>query len=227
MSDQTKPEGGPMENPEPAAQEKTEAGLGLDPSVSLEQMKGIIDHLQNEADAANARAEAEKDQTLRLLADMENLRKRTEREREETAKYAITRFAKDILDVGDNFQRAIQAVPATAVEEDPALKVLLDGVILAERAFLSALERHGVRQISPAGQPFNPHQHQAVMETEDASVPAGTVLQVYQAGYMIEDRCLRPAMVTVSRGGPKAAPAGAEAAANGNGPASGTDTGGG
>lgn len=228
MSDQTKPEGAPTENPEPAAQDNAEAGFKIDPSVSLEQMRGIIDHLQNEADAANARAEAEKNQTLRLLADMENLRRRTEREKEETAKYAITKFAKDVVDVGDNFQRAIQAVPAKAAEEDAALKSLLDGVILAERAFLAALERHGVRQVSPAGQPFNPHQHQAVMETEDASVPAGTVLQVFQAGYMIEDRCLRPAMVTVSRGGPKASAAPApDAAANSNGPGSGTDTSGG
>lgn len=215
MSDQTKPEAGSAENPELAGQESAGAGVSIDPAVSLVQMKEIVAHLQNEIDAANAKIQDEKNQTLRLLADMENLRKRTEREKEETAKYAITKFAKDVVDVGDNFQRAIQSVPPKAAEDDAALKSLLDGVTLAERAFLAVLERHGVRQVSPAGQPFNPYQHQAVMETEDASVPAGTVLQVFQAGYMIDDRCLRPAMVTVSRGGPKAAAVSPENGTNG------------
>jgi molecular chaperone GrpE len=111
------------------------------------------------------------------------------------------------LSIGDNFQRAIAAVPKDAVDTDPALKTLLEGVILAERDYKTALERHGVRAIDPAGQPFNPHHHQAVMEQENADVPAGTVLQVYQVGYMIDDRNLRPAMVVVSSGGPKTAKA--------------------
>lgn len=218
MSQQTKPEGGPAEKPELGGQDNAgDESFAFDPVVPAEQMKEIVAHLQDELDAALAKIEAEKAQTLRLLADMENLRKRTEREKEETAKYAITRFAKDILDVGDNFQRTIQAVPAKAADDDASLKSLLDGVTLAERAFIAALERHGVRQVSPAGQPFNPHQHQAVMETEDPSVPAGTVLQVFQAGYMIEDRCLRPAMVTVSRGGPKLSAEAKAAPETGNG----------
>ena len=95
-------------------------------------------------------------------------------------------------------------MPKGAVDNDPALKNLLDGVVLAEREFRAVLERNGVRLVDPAGQAFNPHQHQAVMEKEDATVPNGTVLQVFQSGYLIDDRCLRPAMVVVSRGGPKA-----------------------
>jgi molecular chaperone GrpE len=175
--------------------------------IGVEQLKAMIAALQADLDKKTAEIAAKQDQYLRAVAETENVRRRLEREKEETAKYAITRFAKDILSVGDNFQRAIAAVPKDAIETDPALKTLLDGVILAERDYKTALERHGVRVIDPAGQPFNPHHHQAVMEQEKTDVPAGTVLQVYQVGYMIDDRNLRPAMVVVSRGGPKTAKA--------------------
>lgn len=203
-------------SPEPVQTEETNPATGeaapdedapaanVLPDIPYEQLKQIASHLQGELEAAQARMEALKTQNLRLMADMENLRKRTEREKEDASKYAVTRFAKDIAEVGDNFQLAIQAVPAAAAEQDAALKSFLEGVVVAERAFLATLERHGVRQIAAQGQPFNPHQHQAVTEVEDASVPTGTVVQVFQAGYMLEDRCLRPAMVAVSRGGPKA-----------------------
>ncbi len=134
---------------------------------------------------------------------MDNLRKRTEREKAETAKYAVTKFAADVVGVVDNFERAASTVPVEAAESDPVLKSFLGGVLLAEREFLAVLERHGVKRVEAQGQPFNPHLHQAVMEREDASVPHGMVLQVFQPGFMIEDRCLRPAMVVVSTGGPK------------------------
>ncbi|MEW5962127.1 MAG: nucleotide exchange factor GrpE [Pseudomonadota bacterium] len=150
------------------------------------------------------------DRLLRAQADLENFRKRTEREREETAKYAISKFARDVVAVADNFERATAAVAPDELADNPALGALLDGVKMTEREFLNALERHGVTRMAPKGETFDPNVHQAVMEQHDTAVPAGTVLQVYQAGYMIEDRCLRPAMVVVSRGGPKqpkAAPA--------------------
>jgi len=143
------------------------------------------------------------DRLLRAHAEMENVRKRTERDKAETAKYAISRFAHDMVAVFDNFQRAVAAVPAGAAEQDPALKTLLDGVTMTERAALKVLEAHGVRRIDSQGELFNPHLHQAVMEQEKADVPAGTVLQVLQAGYVIEDRVLRPAMVVTAKGGPK------------------------
>jgi molecular chaperone GrpE len=156
---------------------------------------------------AGLRAEAAdlKDRLLRAHAEVENIRKRSEREKEETAKYAITRLARDIVSVGDNFQRAIDAVPPDAVEQDSALKSFLEGVTLTERELLNVLERYGIRKMTPTGEPFNPHLHQAVMEMQRTDVPAGTVVQVFQAGFVIEDRVLRPAMVAVSRGGPKAA----------------------
>lgn len=142
-----------------------------------------------------------KDRLLRAHAEMDNIRKRTEREKSEAHKYAVTRLAKDIVTVGDNFQRAIESVPAEAIEQAPALKSFVEGVTMTERELLNALERHGIKRIDPKGQPFNPHQHQAVMEQPNPDVPSGTVTQVFQFGYMIEDRVLRPAMVVVAKGG--------------------------
>jgi molecular chaperone GrpE len=153
--------------------------------------------------ALQAEATDFKDKWLRAHAEIENVRKRTEREKEETAKYAITRLARDIVSVGDNFQRAISAVPADAAESDPALKSFLEGVTLTERELLNALERHGIKRQVAMNEPFNPHLHQAVMEIPRSDVPEGTVVQVFQTGFMIEDRVLRPAMVAVAKGGPK------------------------
>jgi molecular chaperone GrpE len=195
MSDENKP----IEETTPAAPASDEI------EVDAEQLKAMIIALQGELEKKSAELAAKHDSYLRAVAETENVRRRLEKDKEETAKYAIGKFAKDILSVGDNFQRAIAAVPKDAVEADPALKTLLDGVVLAERDFRGALERHGIRTIDPVGETFNPHHHQAVMEQENADVPAGTVLQVFQVGYLIEDRCLRPAMVVVSKGGPKAA----------------------
>lgn len=144
-----------------------------------------------------------KDKYLRAHAEMDNIRKRAEREKDETAKYAITRFARDMLNVGDNFQRALASVPAGAADADATLKSLVDGVSMSEREFNATLERNGVKRIEAMGQPFNPHLHQAVMEMAKADVPSGTVVQVFQAGYVIDERTLRPAMVVVSTGGPK------------------------
>lgn len=172
------------------------------------------------------------DRLVRAHAEIQNLHKRLEREREETAKYAITKFARDTVAVADNFERAIISVPQEALEDNPVLKSLLDGVTMTEREFLNVLERHGVKRIDPKGEPFDPHNQQAMMEQEDPSVPAGTVLQVYQPGYMIGDRALRPAMVVVSKGGPKpnakstATPAeDADAAGTANGPNGGSAAG--
>ncbi len=122
------------------------------------------------------------DRLLRAHAEMDNLRKRTERDKEDTAKYAISKFARDVLAVGDNLQRATAAVPPGAADADPALKALIDGVGLTEREFLNVLERNGVKRIDPEGQPFNPHQHQAMIEIDQPDVAPGTIVQVYQPG---------------------------------------------
>lgn len=141
-----------------------------------------------------------KDQALRALAETENIRRRSEREREDTAKYAISGFAKSLLDAADNLRRAIDAVPAGAVEADAALKTLVDGVAATERQLLAAFERHGVTRIEPVGETFDPNFHQAMFELPGTGKPAGTIVQVVQPGYVLQGRLLRPAMVGVARG---------------------------
>jgi molecular chaperone GrpE len=172
------------------------------------------DALAAQIEQLNAEKADLTDRLVRAHAEIQNLHKRLEREREETAKYAIAKFARDTVAVADNFERAIMSVPEEALADNPVLKSLLDGVTMTEREFLNVLERHGVKRIDPKGEPFDPHNQQAMMEQEDPSVPAGTVLQVYQPGYMIADRVLRPAMVVVSKGGPKAGAKTAAAAAD-------------
>jgi molecular chaperone GrpE len=147
-----------------------------------------------------------KDRMLRTLAEMENLRKRTAREVSDARTYGISGFARDVLDIVDNLQRALDAVPAEArAAADPGLKALIEGVELTERSLHNALEKHGVKRFDPAGEKFDPNVHQAMYEVPDSSIPVGTVAQVIQAGYMIGERILRPALVGVAKGGAKAA----------------------
>ncbi|KAB2851185.1 MAG: nucleotide exchange factor GrpE [Hyphomicrobiaceae bacterium] len=147
-----------------------------------------------------------RERVLRTLAEMENLRRRTERERIDASKFAITRFARDMLTVADNLDRALGTVAAEAAEKDATLKGFFEGVQLTQREFLNVLERHGVKKVEADGQRFDPNLHQAMMEMENPDVPAGTVIKSFQPAYVIEDRILRPAMVVVSKGGPKPAP---------------------
>jgi molecular chaperone GrpE len=151
-----------------------------------------------------------KDRLLRTLADMDNMRKRTEREVADARVYGISTFARDILGVADNMHRAMQALDdELRAKADEATKALLEGVELTERELMNVLEKHGVKRIEPLGQKFDPNRHQAMFEVEDASLPSGSVVQVMQAGYLIGERVLRPALVAVSKGGAKAAPAAA------------------
>src|SRR3954471_13649158 len=160
---------------------------------------GSVELLQQEA--ADAR-----DKMLRTLAEMENLRKRTAREVSDARTYGITGFARDVLDIADNLQRALDAVSAEArAAADPGLKALIEGVELTERSLHNALEKHGVKKFDPAGEKFDPNVHQAMYEVPDPSVPSGTIAQVIQSGYMIGERVLRPALVGVAKGGAKAA----------------------
>jgi molecular chaperone GrpE len=158
-----------------------------------------------------------KDRLLRSLAEMENMRRRTEREVADARLYGISAFARDMLNVADNMHRALHALDEELRgRADAGLKALLDGVELTERELMNALEKHGVKRIEPLGQKFDPNRHQAMYEIEDASVPAGSVVQVVQAGYMIGERVLRPAMVAVAKGGAKAAPSAPESASQAN-----------
>jgi molecular chaperone GrpE len=159
-----------------------------------------------------------KDKLLRALADMENLRKRTEREVADARSYAITGFARDVLQVADTMHRAFEHIgPELRESTDPSVRGLVEGLDLNERELLKVLEKHGVKMFSPLGEKFDPNFHQAMYEVADGSAAPGTVAQVIQAGYLIGERMLRPALVAVAKAPPKApAPS-----ANDN---SGTDT---
>jgi molecular chaperone GrpE len=162
-----------------------------------------------------------KDKLLRSLAEMENLRKRTERQVADAREYGIAAFARDILAVADNMERALGALDADLREKaDAGTKALLDGVELTERELLKVLEKHGVKKFEPLDEKFDPNLHQAMYEVPDTSRPAGTVVRVIQPGYMIGERVLRPALVAVAKGGPKAS---MEAPANDNAGASSQD----
>ncbi len=140
------------------------------------------------------------DKTLRLVAEMENLRRRTERDKAEFSKYAISEFARELLSVGDNIRRAIESVQSED-SDNPALRSLLEGIEVTERELIKAFEKHQVKRFDPQGEPFNPHLHDAMTRIDVPNVAADTVVQVVQAGYMIGDRVLRPAAVIVAKGG--------------------------
>ena len=158
-----------------------------------------------------------KDRLLRTLAEMENLRRRTEREVADARIYGVTNFARDIVGVADSMERAMKALDDEIRDKaDAGVKALLDGVELTERELLKVLEKHGVTKLEPKGQKFDPNMHQAMFEMPDPSMPAGMVTQVVQPGYKIGERVLRPAMVGVSKGGPKQAPTSGDLPANDN-----------
>lgn len=149
-----------------------------------------------------------RDRFLRLAAEMDNLRRRTDRDVKDAKSYSVAGFARDMLAVSDNLRRALDAIPAEArASADLGLGALIEGVEMTERSMLSALERHGVKKIEAEGEKFDPHFHQAMFEVPNPDVPHNTVVQVVQAGFVIGERVLRPAMVGVAKGGPKDAAA--------------------
>jgi molecular chaperone GrpE len=160
--------------------------------------------------AENSQQEAEisqlKDQMLRTAAEMENLRRRTQKEVADARDFSISKFARDMLGVADNLRRALDHIPEEE-KSQPGIKTLSEGVEMTERELLSALEKNGVKMINPEGQKFDPNFHQAMFEVPNTEVPNNTCVQVVQVGYVIGERMLRPAMVGVSKGGPKQAAA--------------------
>lgn len=152
----------------------------------------------------NAENAALKDKVLRTMAEMENLRRRTEKEVADAKSYGISNFAREMLSVADNLHRAIASVSTeTRASGHEGLNSLVEGVELTEKDLLSRLARFNVKPIEPEGKKFDPNMHEALFEVPDESVPAGTVVQVVEKGYAIGDRVLRPAKVGVSRGGPR------------------------
>lgn len=182
------------------------------------------DELLDDIDALEAEAEAEdgqdipqaeilaeenaqlRDKLMRAAAEMENLRKRTEREIADTRAYAIANFARDMLTATDNLSRALMVVPQEARDSaDASMTSLIDGIEMTEREMQRLLQKNGVKPIEAEGLKFDPHRHQAMFEVPNTEVPEGTVVQVVQAGFAIGERVLRPAMVGVAKGGPKPA----------------------
>jgi molecular chaperone GrpE len=152
-------------------------------------------------EALKAEVESLKDQRLRALAEAENVRRRSDKEKAEASQYAVTKFARDMLGIADNFSRALAACPPAAREAaDPQIKAVLDGVEATDRQLIATLERYGVKQVDTSGK-FDPNLHQAIAEVPGNGKPAGAIVDVVQAGFMIGDRLLRPAMVTVARRG--------------------------
>jgi len=162
------------------------------------------EELSPEARATELEAElAEyKDRLLRALAETENVRRRAQRERDDTSKYAIAGFAKDLLSAADNLRRALESLPASEAK-DERTRSLLAGVAATERELLGVFERHGIKRIDPKGEVFDHNFHQAIFETERPDQPSGSVVEVLQPGYALHDRLLRPAMVGVAKGGPR------------------------
>jgi len=195
MSDFKKADHSPSEAPEDATEANNMAEAPVpagepDPFVVLQNLQ-----------AENADL---KDKVLRTLADMENLRRRTEKEVADVKTYAVTSFARDMLTFADNLRRAVDSLPTELREgADGPVKSLIEGLELTERDFLSRLARYGVKKLEPEGGKFDPNMHEALFEIPNEAVPSGTVMQVVEAGYAIGDRVLRPAKVGISRGGPK------------------------
>src|SRR5690349_7396104 len=190
----------------------TMAQDGFEPRPEMEKPANANDAAAPAAEGADTDAlKAEnadlKDRLLRLAAEMDNLRKRMEREIADTRAYAITKFARDMLTATDSLSRAMLMLPSEARETaDGPMKSLIEGIELTEREMQRLLSVHGVKPIEAEGQKFDPHKHQAMFEVPDPSRPEGTVVQVVQTGYAIGDRVLRPAMVGIAKGGAAPSP---------------------
>jgi molecular chaperone GrpE len=151
-------------------------------------------------EALRAEIDVLKDQRLRALAEVENVRRRADKERVEASQYAVTKFARDMLGIADNFARALAAVPAEIRDAaDPQVKAVLDGIEATDRQLIQTLERYGVKAVDTSDGKFDPNLHQAIAEVPASGKPPGSIVDVMQTGFMIGERLLRPAMVTVAK----------------------------
>jgi len=168
-------------------------------------IEASFDALERQAELLQAEKAELQDKLLRAMAENQNVRRRAQQDVERERKFGIERFAKDILSVADNLGRALSALPADPSQLDPSIRNVITGVQATERELLAVLERNGVTRVEALGKPFNAEFHQAVIEVNDPSQPAGTVVQELAPGYLIAGRLLRAAMVAVSKNEPAAA----------------------
>jgi molecular chaperone GrpE len=206
-----KPSAPHRESDEPVMEPKEQPGSGslfaaAREKLGLSSSEAELERVKNEAanlvGKLNEELANEKDAKLRLAAEMENLRRRTEREKLDAAKYANTRFGRDLLAVADTFERAMATIDKSQFDEASPVGKFLEGIELTQRQLQNAFEKHGIRRLECAGEKFDPNLHEAMMEMVSEDAPAGTVLQVYETAYMIEDRVLRPAKVIVAKAPP-------------------------
>ncbi|MDC3080131.1 nucleotide exchange factor GrpE [Rhodospirillaceae bacterium] len=187
-------------------EETVEEETCLEESVDLQNdEEGEVNEPSKSLDELEAEISELKDQLLRTVADSENLRKRLEREKEQTRKFGIANFAKDLLSIADNLGRALDAAPNKEDVEDKAIENLVLGIQMTEQELQKAFENNNIRKIDPLGEKFDYNFHQAMFEVEETDKEPGIVVQVLQPGYAIDDRILRPAMVGVAaaQGGKK------------------------
>ncbi|MCC2099091.1 MAG: nucleotide exchange factor GrpE [Hyphomicrobiales bacterium] len=213
MTDQNETNANGAGHPNPASGQAANSNIPGDAAHNASQPAAGEDggepDIYTVLEKLNAENTELKDRTLRTLAEMENLRRRTEREVADSKIYGVTNFARDMLGFADNLRRAIDNIPEEVRSVDGPMKAFLEGIEVTERDLQSRLKRQGIVRLEPQGQKFDPNMHEALFEVPDPSVPSGTVVQVVEDGYSIGERCLRPAKVGVARGGPKEAAAAA------------------
>jgi molecular chaperone GrpE len=171
------------------------------PATAAQGSEGMPPSGEAEAASEQNQIAQLKDQLLRALAEAENTRRRAQKEREDTAKFAVSGFAKEMLGVADNFQRALEALPQDEAPNAGAIKNLVAGIAATDRQLQAAMGRFGITRMEPLGKPFDPNFHRVMMEVDDPEYPPGIVVKVLQPGYMIHDRLLREALVAVAKGG--------------------------
>ena len=192
----------PMEEPVEEVQISDEAQQIIEGSAADSEEAAVPDEPEAAPEPSPEQEAAEmKDRLLRALADVENSRRRAKRDVEDARKYAASNFAKDLLNVSDNLRRALDTVSEETREGDDNVKNLVLGIEMVEKELLTAFERQGVSKVDPLGEPFDHNFHQAMYEKPDTEYPNGTVAEVMQAGYVMHERLLRPAMVAVAKGG--------------------------
>jgi molecular chaperone GrpE len=190
-----------QEQPDMKHTDKLKAKQPLDAQIK-EAAKDIgspFSKTNEELEQLKAETAALKDQLLRTMAEAENIRKRAQRDVEEAGKYAVTSFARDLINVLENLHRAEESIPKDQISDNALLNNIFQGVEMTKRELLGIFERHGIKRIDPKGEKFDHNFHQAMVQIPDDSCPPDTVVQVLQAGYVIKDRLLRPALVGVSK----------------------------
>lgn len=188
----------PQENETPNENEAAEENDPLAPEPLLPNVEDETGDA-NEIEALEDELAQTKDQLLRAVAEMDNIRKRSKKEREDASKYAVSSFARDMLSIADNLRRALDSVPADVIEAEPRLKNVVEGVEATERELLRNFEKHGIQKVEPGEEIFDPNKHEVMLEIPGSGKPAGMILQVMEVGYMLNDRLLRPARVGVAK----------------------------